>query len=476
LIQVSALPTFCWNNTGDAVVLTDESGTVADSVWYRSSWGGTGGHSLERIDPWGAANDSTNWASSSDPGGATPGRENSIALRDHDLRVSGCRSDAAGAGVQLRVTVRNTGRFPSGSFGLLAYCDVDGDSTGDPGELIARVEVVHQLLPRDSTVCSVPWPGAPCGLRHAIALVDYPEDERIVDNSGLFVVAVPCPERRLIVNEIMYAPFAGEPEYVELYNPSQEQVDVAGWGIHDRPTVAGAAAGCMIAESSRVIPPDGFLVLAADSGIGRRFPFLAEGKNKSLVLLPSGRLSLNNAGDDVVLTDPSCRMVDSVAYLPAWHHPEFTDVSGRSLERILPLGGSCDPRNWSTSVVAAGGTPGLRNSVAAASPASGSALSFSPNPFSPDGDGVEDFVVVHYELRMRNPLISVKIFDVRGRLIRRLVNNEPSSGQGEVIWDGMDDQRRKARIGIYVVLVEGIDGAGGILETVKGALVVAGRL
>ncbi len=85
-------------------------------------------------------------------------------------------------------------------------------------------------------------------------------------------------------------------------------------------------------------------------------------------------------------------------------------------------------------------------------------------------------VVIHYELQLPVSLMSMRIYDARGRLIRRLANIEPAGPQGDLVWDGRDDNRELARIGMYVVFLEAIDGQGGVLETVKGVVVLAGRL
>jgi flagellar hook assembly protein FlgD len=103
-------------------------------------------------------------------------------------------------------------------------------------------------------------------------------------------------------------------------------------------------------------------------------------------------------------------------------------------------------------------------------------MSVSPNPFSPDGDGREDFAVVQFHLPLQVSVVRLRIYDVRGRLIRTLANNEPAGPNGEVTWDGTDDARRRARIGIYILLLEAIDDLGGVVETAKGTVVLAGRL
>ncbi len=476
LVQVAELPTFCWNNSGDAVVLLDETGRVADSLRYRAMWGGTGGSSLERIDPLAPAGDSANWGSCCDPLRSTPGKINSIARRDLDLCVDACRLVPDPDEMRLDVIVRNVGRLPAGPFRLHLFRDADGDSSADAGELVEASALQAIIPPGDSLTVSVRWPASPCGRANIIVKAEYPEDERTANNSLFSIVAVQCPERTLVVNEIMSAPLPEQAEYVEFFNPSPQPVNLSGWTLRLRKTAGESTTHSVIADSTVLLPGNGYAVVAGDSSIFRGFPDLPGGAASRLVVVRSGKLSLANEGGDVVLLDPSGILVDSVTYLPSWHNPEYTDVRGRSLERIMTTGGSCDPRNWSTCVLPRGGTPGFRNSIAASPPPPGPRLSFFPNPFSPDGDGWEDALVIHYELRIPTPLISIKIFDVRGRLIRRLVDNEPSSGRGEAIWDGLDDQRRKARIGIYIVLIEAINAEGGTLETRKGAVVVGGKL
>jgi hypothetical protein len=65
-------------NTSDGIVIYDFRNGIIDSLFYRSSWGGKKGYSLERISLNEQTNDSTNWVTSLDVNGSTPGRINSI--------------------------------------------------------------------------------------------------------------------------------------------------------------------------------------------------------------------------------------------------------------------------------------------------------------------------------------------------------------------------------------------------------------
>jgi len=56
------------------------------------------------------------------------------------------------------------------------------------------------------------------------------------------------------------------------------------------------------------------------------------------------------------------------------------------------------------------------------------------------------------------------------RWVRWIGKNEASGSRGKIVWDGRDDDKQKACMGIYVILLESIDERGGVLETAKGWL------
>jgi flagellar hook assembly protein FlgD len=79
-------------------------------------------------------------------------------------------------------------------------------------------------------------------------------------------------------------------------------------------------------------------------------------------------------------------------------------------------------------------------------------LRIEPNPFSPDGDGFEDEVRFEYIIPLKSEL-TLKIYDVQGRLIKTIFEQQPQAS-GEMIWDGKSDKQRIVRAGIYVVFLE----------------------
>ncbi len=79
-------------NTEDGVVITDFRDLTIDSLHYNSSWGGSNGHSLERLSLSSPTNDITNWAASLSENNGTPGEANSIinisAYNRNDLVIN----------------------------------------------------------------------------------------------------------------------------------------------------------------------------------------------------------------------------------------------------------------------------------------------------------------------------------------------------------------------------------------------------
>ena len=333
---------------------------IIDSLFYESKWGGKKGYSLERISLTEQTNDSTNWVTSLDESGSTPGIENSI--------------------------------------------------------------------------------------------YNVPSYDRNV----------------LIINEIMYDPETNNSEYVEFYNLSSEPVNIGGWKFEDENGNTNK-----LIETSFVIQPNEYFILLSDSSALINYN-LFEYQNKNIVGATS--LGLVNTGELILLKDVRGNVIDSVFYSDKWNNRNIASSKGKSLERINPNLNGNDPLNWSTSVNSIGGTPGNQNSIFAENLNQSANISVSPNPFSPDNDGFEDFAVINYNLSQATAQVRIKIFDNKGRLVRTLLNNQASGSSGSVIFDGLDDETHALRMGIYIIFLEALNDNSGIVETIKSTVVVARRL
>ncbi|MGA9408401.1 MAG: lamin tail domain-containing protein [Bacteroidota bacterium] len=459
------------NTTPDAVVLYDDRGVTMDSVWYKPSWGGTRGTSLERIDYYSSSVDSANWKSSV----PSPGYENHDAKKDFDVAVTEASATLVSGGLRMTASIRNVGRNTASGFSVRFYHDANGDSAASPEELLQSINAAS-LSSGDSMTVQYDWQTTLHGMIPIICAVDFSQDQRTSNNTFLVQAENKFDPQSVVVNEIMYDPLPNRSEFIELFNRSIDTVNLQGWTVMDAPSSSGSRSSIKISNTPFFMPPSSYVVISADSTIILQFPsllYLSTGK----LVVANKDLSLNNSGDDVVLADLTNTQIDSVRYSPSWHNPSLnTPTTGRSLERVNPSLGSNDRRNWSSSVAPGGATPGQRNSIFTTSVPSAAHLTLSPNPFSPDNDGFEDFLAIQYSLPSATSMIRVRCFDVQGRLVRTLVNNEPAASSGTVIWNGLDDNNRRVRIGMYIIVFEALDSSGGVVHTMKDVAVVATKL
>ncbi|MCE1164295.1 MAG: lamin tail domain-containing protein [Bacteroidetes bacterium] len=284
-----------------------------------------------------------------------------------------------------------------------------------------------------------------------------------------FANIVTANRNDLIVNEIMFDPLTTSCEWFELYNRSGKYLNLNGWKAS-----MGSYSVNIFDNCNYVLKPGAYLVVAADTTLYNRFGYLHTADSSYRVTIKSS-VSLSNSGALIKITDVLNNTVDSVYYSPKWHNSNIADTKGYSLERISSeLNGNL-PSNWSSCADLLGGTPGKRNSIFVQNNKETS-LSVYPNPFSPDGDGFEDFTIIKYKLKANTSQVRVKIFDVKGRVVRTLLNNQFSGNESQIIFDGKDDSGNKLRIGIYVVYLEAVDDHGGTLEQTKTTVVVAAKL
>lgn len=301
----------------------------------------------------------------------------------------------AGEPLTVSVTVRNAGTMPFSGASIGVSDDANADTLPEPEELLSSASIDKTIQASDSATVQIPLHDLSSGSHRLIVSVRLEGDQDTINNVLPVPVIIGFAGRPIVINEIMYDPRPGEAEYVELFNRSTVAVDLANWRLGDKKDTSGRSTAQIISRLPLVVSGPGFVVVATDSIIFRTFSYLRDPEYS--VELRSGAFSLNNTGDNLILSDPSGTTVDSVRYSPEWHNPEVEDPAGRSLERINPDLGSNDRRNWSTSANPFGGTPDRQNSLYTVSLPDASALTFSPNPFSPDGDSSSAFLPCYAE-------------------------------------------------------------------------------
>ncbi len=367
------------------------------------------------------------------------------------------------------------GGFPSlnNSGDDIVLCDAGGrtvDSVAYTGSWSSQRGISAERLRHDLASLRENWSAS-------IAAAGGTPGER---NSVSVPPADPLPRFRLIVNEIMPAPHSSSCEWVELFNPEIAALDLSRWSLAGKPDSRGERSRIAFPAGSGEIPAAGYAVIAADSSILTLFPALPAAENAVLLILDRSSLGLGNGDDEILLLDAAGTVIDSVWYDEDWHHPLLSGTAGISLELMHPAFHAYGSAAWGSCSAPAGGTPGEPNSIFTAAPpeerADAASLSVTPNPFSPDGDGHEDYCVLRCRLPASVNQVRVRIYDVTGRPVATLRNNQPMGREAMIVWNGLDDLGRRVHVGAYVALLEGIDPYENTVDAVKAVVVVARRL
>ena len=444
-----------WSNSKpEPVILMDAQGDTA--AFYHYTLGNTSGHSDEKIILEGG-DAPENWSDSRVEGG-TPGRPNSVSPLDYDVAL---KTDALqfaplhpgpGEAVEIVVVVQNVGTRPAVNVQIALYRDADGDTllSEDKDERLG--EVAMETIPAgDSLEAVFVWNDIPSGVHALLASAAYTSDQRLSNNTAYTTLSVRFRSGDVVINEIMYAPSKGACEWLELFNQSQMPLDLYQWHI----------GGRVISSIPLLIPPKGYLVLAADSALcAAIYPDI----QAPIVSPEGGWPSLSNEAGTVVLKDQTDAVIDSVSYQDDWAR-----IAYASLERIHPSLDGNDAANWSSCVLEAKGTPGATNSVFVEELPERAALSVSPNPF-------EDHVIISYELPETTAMVNLWIYDREGRRVRKLLDAALSGSTRSKIWDGRNDDGVRLRMGIYIIYLEALNAREGVIYRVKKPVVLARKL
>ncbi len=444
------------NQSGETVRLRDLNGNVIDSIAYDNSWGKTG-KSIEKI--WSErGNDRNNWSPSLAPRGGTPGALNSVSPREYDLEVRAVRfyplRPRYGESVRVETSIVNRGRRALTNFSVLIYYE----PAGTQGWMQLGEMTGNQELPsEDSLLIQFDWPQPPSG-RNSIMVEVREARDLIAENDRVVAsLAIGYPAKSVIINEIYYGPRSNEIEWFELFNRAVNPVDLSEWLWQD----AEADEPAIFPDSALILLPGKYAVVSSRGNV----PLL---ENQALHIQIPKWLTLNNDRESLKLYDFNVGRQDSLHFNAAWG-----GGIGFSLERINPNLMSQDSSNWSTCVDLSGATPGRQNSIFTSVIPNAASISVAPTPFSPDDDGIDDFAVFQMNLPVTSATVHLKIYDLRGRLIRQLLNTRAVGSRFETIWNGRDEQGQPVPTGIYIVLLQAIRAEQGVLISAKTTVVLA---
>jgi hypothetical protein len=351
------------NNAGEQIELRNASGGLVDAVEYKDDdpWpmaADGAGHSLSLIHPDLDNSRAESWTISATIGG-TPGAPNFPASPPAStVVVSELQANTTG---QTWIELHNPTGSPVPISGwhlsndpnaLGKYSIPNGTALAANGYVFIMAGTLGFSL--DPSSGSIYLTNAP--LTRVMDAVAYKGtavghsrgrfDDRRNHKEHWYYMTNPTPGRantvtlndKVVINEIMYHPFAGRPnqDYVELYNRGGQPVDLTAWrftsGIrYDFP-------------AGTILNPDSYLVVAESTAT-----------IVSVYGLPPSRVfgnfqgKLKNDHDHVILRDNYGNIADEVEYYSGGRWPEWADGLGSSLELTDPNQSNDYPSAWAAS-------------------------------------------------------------------------------------------------------------------------------
>jgi hypothetical protein len=449
ILPVDALPAL--KNEGQTLALLDSANDIIHSVSYSERWYGNtlkseGGWSLEMIDPENPCGQQENWTASDNYLGGTPGTMNSVNRDNPDVSRP----------VLLRAaTTCDTGLLVSFSEPLQI------SSASDPFKYSVDHNVFHpkaaKPLPPDfSSVLLTFQEEFRESYTYELMVLNSVCDcagNRLADSYTEFGIASLPDSFDLVINEVLFDAREDD-EFIEIYNRSERITDLSSLALAlmDERTGTCTRKIYECKGNFQLLPGQYAVITGNAANLQKNY----DCKVPAAIIEADKALNLPDDRGAIALLRNLTRQIDCFSYSAAYHFEMIRNPEGISLERLISDKPTNDPDNWHSAAEDAGfATPGYKNSQAFPLAEIPSPTVWTePEVFTPDNDGIDDFLVISYHLDNPGSLANILVFDSRGRLVRKLANNIWLGAEGFFTWDGTNAEGNLEKAGMFIVYAE----------------------
>jgi Lamin Tail Domain len=454
------------NNSSDLLSLRSSDGRVIHAVkysqdWYHDTNRENGGWSLEMIDAKNPCIGSGNWKSSESSTGGTPGKINSVdGINENNTVPRLLRAYLKGMDTLILVF----------SESLDSSISVNANNYSIDNNLVA-VKIITETPLFDRVLIKLNQPVVPGKIYSVTAkgVSDCVGNKLQMNNTTKFGIPEKTNPFDIVINEVLFNPKPFGEDFVEIYNRSKKILDLSTTKLANRNSSDLINDEHLLADESYLFFPGDFLVLTIDPDAV---------KNQYITNNPDGFLKLGKMpsfpdnGGEVVLLNEKNEIVDEVDYSDQWHYPLITNTEGVSLERMR-YDDSSDINNFHSAAASVGyATPAYKNSQSENDILINEYVHVTPEIFSPDNDGMDDYATITYKFPAPGYVVNSTIFDASGRQVRLLQQNSLSGTSGFFQWDGLDNNKRPLPRGIYIIFTEVFDTKGQV-RRFKSVVVLA---
>jgi hypothetical protein len=454
--------------SGKTIQLKSDDGALIARLTYSDQWATdetkrTGGWSLEKIDPDNLSESTTNWTSSTDEKGGTPGQPNSVQAHHPDTeppRVTDlfCIDDHS-----LQLTFNEL-------FDTIQACNPAGylldNGMAPPQEVLWSADAPERVVVQmarpftKGTLYRLTVTAPFCDL------AGNPPEPESYPFGDLYAPA----EREVVINEVLFDPYPNGVDFVEIYNRSDKTFDLRQFRLAHRDKTNAVASVHHVTQTG-FLPAGDYAVFTTSPAAVQSFYFVPyPEKIVSLTALPSYP---DDAGCVVLLSADEV-IIDELAYSSKMHSGFLARPEGISLERVNPERESSETANWQSAAQTAGwATPTGRNSQynTAASTGDDSSFSLPYAIFSPDGDGYNDVLYIDYQMPEPGYVVNITVYDMHGRFVKAVEKKTLLGLSGRLSWDGARHDNHKAAVGAYLLFIEYFDLKGTVKQVKKSCAV-----
>jgi len=432
-------------NAGAKVSISNSSGVLIDEVTYNENWHvdnirKNGGYSLEKIDNNRFCGESGNWTSSHNSLGGTPGKINSVNAENIDLL----------APELLAIDIVSYQKLE-----LILNEPLDSVSARNKSNVsITGLNVLNvEYKVGESKLTVLLQNELKLNVEYQLTLKNISDQcGNVSAEMQLPIMLVSLKPGDIIINEVLFNPYTGGADFVELYNQSGLTIDIADLKLATRNDSLQLKTVYNVSKLHGPFKNKSFLAFSKDTASILSNYYVPFPENlKQMASFPT----YNDDEGRVVLLDDSLLVLDEFAYNQNMHSEWLSVFDGVSLERLSFSKPSTDISNWhSASSLVGYATPGYENSQTEIGDNPKVVVEIENKVITPNGDGYNDDLIIKFKLDQLDYVANIIIFDAIGREVKRLTNNDLIANNSEIVFDLVKDDGSLISMGAYVVFTE----------------------
>lgn len=444
------------NNESGNIILISQTGEVISQVAYESKWhlpeNREGGVSLELIDTNSRCMGKQNWKSAIDESGGTPAKENSVKGIFQDSQAPHLTEVYAEGEYSIKLEFNeplDTLSLQKENFNINTEIAISDIFILDLQTLL--LETVLPLTINQTHLLN--WQNVmDCSGNYVSGFQQYN-----------FIVPAESEGNEILLSEILFNPPSNGVDFVELYNSSNQYIDLSGWSIGNN-----KSEPIFISEKPVILSPYTFAVLTSSKEQLKEQYSITD----SLCIeikLPS----FNDDEGSVQIFDEEGNLTGQFDYHKDMHFQLLNNIEGVSLERLDYTISENNPENWHSASENVGfGTPTKTNSQQRPQGyTSSSCFAVEPQTFFISGTAEHTYTLLSYHCETFGKIANVSIINKNGHQVKKWVSNSILSNEAFYKWDGLNDNGEAVPTGIYLLWIQTFDMNGNKEEFLKEVVV-----